>query len=569
MIDHLRGNELWLPDYFRERTITLALSHNSEERVKVSREAIEGDKNRLIIPRSIQTHLRGVSQLGLKEVWLKKAPAQHNRWDHSVGTYNVGFIWLSVLEADQRVPQRCLMAPLENWRKIKEVVGTALLLHDYGHLPFAHLFSEVLESINWLPKSVESSENAVLFERLGDKQLEFPAAFAELITREKLNEGALITKDSDVRDLVGALILGSYGIPWLQAIVNSPIDADKIDYLRYDSQLLDKSDYSVRPRLLTSNPSQWLTEFLYDQEVNHAGLLALHGHSARATAELWKERIHLYDRFYLSPELRIPERIAFEILQQYLIHCTMSSPFFERQVLSGALSFATEAAQKPHDAIDPIEAKYRSVVSISKALGNRVSGERLEFELLRDMYDGLESQNGIDREVQDFLKACFEVLERLQNTESPESVSTLMAKSLVREPLLVPRESFTKVRDLLRPLQHAYCREALIDIARMPRVLAAPGRYRTSFQAQSSSDTDYQILVPSGPVSGWGPGQQACCPLSDETVAELEKPYSFCRLIVICPDNASSPQANYVWDRVRSRLLEEDINVQLAGERRT
>jgi len=157
-----------------------------------------------------------------------------------------------------------------------------------------------------LPPTADGSEAAILPERLNKLSKSFQnfvAAYREYQV-----------ESDDVRKIVSSLILGNYGMPWLQAIVNSPVDADKIDYIRYDSQFLSNAPFGIRARLLLDKVDQWLSDFLSEQEVNHAGLLALHGRSARAALELWEERMYLYDRFYRAPELRVPDRMAFEIV---------------------------------------------------------------------------------------------------------------------------------------------------------------------------------------------------------------------------------------------------------------
>ncbi len=513
------------------------------------------------IPDSVKKALERVSQLGLKEVWLGRPPQKHDRWEHSTGAFTVGFIWLKSLEA-RGVPKGCREFPVDSWGKVKALVGTALLIHDYGHLPFSHLLNEVLEAINWVPQSAKGGglEAAVLQDRTMGEELE---ATWKWLANERLGPGsARPVSPDDARLATQALILGNHGLSWLQAIVNSPIDADKIDYIRFDSQFLRDTEHPVRPRVLQERPDQWLADFLSDQEVNHAGLLCLHGRSARAAADLWRDRVFLYDRFYLSPELRVPERIAFEIIQQFIIRSTMSEPFRANLPMEGIKTFSErvrELLSAPDAAVDPVEVKYQAVHATMVELLDQIDQADLEFPILEKMAKWLWAAAGIDAEYKDFLQRGFQCLAELKGPDPKKRLRHLVSESLVQQPLLLHREDFPKARDVIRALQHTYCREAIIDIVRLPRALGAPNRYRAGFAAGDRAGLDYVILVPDGKPSTWGPGRLAKCPLTDECVEELERPY--CRVSVIVPGGGHSARAEYVWDRVRSALLEAGLEI--------
>ena len=514
------------------------------------------------VPDQVRQSLRRVSQFGLKEIWLGGSPAQHNRWDHSVGAFVVGVIWLHVLKG--RVPKHCLRWPFDSWEKIHATLGTSLLLHDYGHLPFAHMMDEVLQNINWLPQgNFHGLEAAVVEHRFSEPAMDETwkwLAGAVLNVKSKWP----ITQ-ANTNKLVQQFIVGAHGAPWLQAIVNSPIDADKIDYLRYDGDFLRKCSFPVHHRLLLDEPSQWLSAFLADQEVNHAGLLCLHGRSAAAAADLWRERVFLYDRLYLAPDLRVPERMALEIVQQFLIRSTMSTVFLKSCSIPDVLSFSDRLiAETSHNPNDVLRLKYETVRDTMLALLPNIKGTKLEFSVLKRMIDAIASWPGIDRTYRDFLKNCFSCLEELNHPDerkvdlgNQKGLRDIQYSSLVREPILFAREDYEHAREILRLLQHYYARELLIDLVRLPWVLAGPRG--PSQDRRSSEYRGPSILVPKGPIATWGPGKRAAVPLTDEVVATIERPY--CRLLVIAPGMANSPRGAYLWDRVRSVLLEGNIQL--------
>ncbi|HEX2896754.1 MAG TPA: hypothetical protein VHP63_01725, partial [candidate division Zixibacteria bacterium] len=551
----------------------------SGQKRKLSIESKQLPEDNYSMPANSRKTIARVSQWGLKEAWLGQRPGSHNRWEHSVGAFDCGYIWLKWLEENGCVPQHCLKASAQclndkkSWTQIRQIVGTALLLHDYGHLPFAHLLEQVLASINWLPvgNGSNSGEILLLKERLDPGRIK--SYWQELL--RDFEPGQNITKPDDIYKSVFSLISGKHGVPWLQVIVNSPIDADKIDYVRFDSRFLQDTSHSVKSRLQI-NVEQWLNEFLFDQRVNHAGLLCLSGRSAIAAADLWRERIFLYDRFYLSSDLRVPESIVFEILLQFAIHSTMNSDFRHQVIhggegtLDGYIDLISNQSN-PNIGINTIEAKRRAICNAMEYFDPKLTSEEKELEALRIMHRSLQSSEYIDSLYKSFLEASYNTLVELYpNLEENKlkrppqrSLREIVSKCLVNEPIVFNSRFFSRARELLRPLQHAYCTEVIIDLIRLPRVLAAPSRWKSSIMETSQNEIDYSILVPEGPIHTWGVGSIAKVPLSDASVKSIERP--ICRIVVVSPFGGRRQQCKFIWDRIRSTLLEGDIPILKQG----
>jgi hypothetical protein len=432
------------------------------------------------------------------------------------------------------------------------------------------MMEEVLRSINWLPSAREPGlEAAVLRHRFEEPLL--AATWQSVLNHASGRDITVPINTLQIRTIMEQLILGSYAAPWLQAIVNSPIDADKIDYLRFDGDFIKDKAFPVRHRLLQDKPTQWLADFLSDQDVNHAGLLCLHGRSAVAAADLWRERIFLYDRLYLAPELRVPERIAFEIVQQFVIRSVMSPGFLERAGIPKVRGFSNRLHALNRTAScsadDLIKLKYEIVRDTMIALLDMIEGETLELGLLKRMMELLGNTLGIDSGCKEFLSSGFTQLTSLDTTDPSRNgrrcLRDVVNECLVREPITISRESFDEAVEALRPLQHVYAREMLIDVARLPRVLSGMRRRRRG--AKNEDNVDYSILVPSGPVETWAPGMKASLPLCDSVVKKLERPY--CRVLVIAPGIARSARGAYLWDRVRATLIEAGVEpLEKGGE---
>ena len=517
----------------------------------------ESELEHIRLPNSVKNYLGGISQVGLKDIWLGSTPDIHDRWEHSIGAFNIAMMWLEVLYDDERIPRHLKNGLFRSLQDALLIVAHAVLLHDYGHLPFSHLLDEALDYINWIPhrKNQESLEYAVLYDRITQNG-ELSETFKKLAGDLSRNED-LTLEPSDIRSIILSLIYGEYSIPWVQTIVNSPIDADKIDYIWFDQIYLEKLKYPVSTRITfkpeLDNIMPWLSDFLYDQRVNHAGMLCLSGRSAIAASHLWRERIFLYDRFYLAPEIRVPERMAIEIVQQFIIRSVMSYSFAAKLRENGLeVKTLLELTQEEREIRDIIEKKYNLVKDLMSKF--KVTTRKREFAILERMIEFLNDHANLDKGYKGFINKCYECLKNLKDRKI--TLSDLARNSLVGSPLQIDRRYFHQAREALRSLQHIYSREVLIDIVALPRVLSVPPgyRFRTS---NGRREIHYSILVPRGEVSSWGPQSQASVPLSDESVKELERAHG--RICVIAPNSADTPKAKYIFDRVRAVLRRNNI----------
>ena len=145
--------------------------------------------------------LANIKQLGF--VHLAFPGSQHTRFQHAIGVSHLAGVMADKLGFNA---------------KEKLLVQAAGLLHDIGHTPFGH----ALEC--FLPDSHDTIS-------------------CDLITGKAVNTyfgggniSKILSKYGINPEDVGDLITGNYkGKKCLQQIINSQIDADKLDYLRRDS----------------------------------------------------------------------------------------------------------------------------------------------------------------------------------------------------------------------------------------------------------------------------------------------------------------------------------------------
>jgi hypothetical protein len=408
------------------------------------------------------------------------------------GVYTVGLIWLHALYGSKSVPDHLQSPPFPDYETARTIVGYSLLLHDYGHLPFSHLLEEAIHSIHWVPadSGQNSLEYTVLRDRLTDDGAVSESIRAAMM--QSLAGSSAAALKADPLAVVLQLTHGWAGIPWLQAIVNGPIDADKIDYLRRDQNFIHDADFPVQTRLplyaensVDSMP--WLKEFLSEQFVNHAGLLCIHGRSALAAIDLWRERLVLYDRFYLSPVIRAADRITLEIVQQFLIRSVMSTAF-ARQVAKdplfaslsesdrsdirdlGQLLLGTNREDAP--GINIIEVKYRAVTALLNRLSMLLgSTNERDWECFNFMKGQVLSVTSTNQRYRELLQSAVDSLDALKDAQS---LLSLAKDSIVGEPMQFHRDNLEVVQEIARSFQQQYFSDVLIDVHAIPKVLSIP-----------------------------------------------------------------------------------------------
>jgi hypothetical protein len=523
-----------------------------------------------------------VSQIGLKNRYLGRPSGAHNRWNHSKGVYTVGQIWLHSLYSGDAVPTHLKTTPYLDYATARTLLGYCLLLHDYGHLPFSHLLEEAIHSINWVPvgSGQSSLEYTVLRDRLTSDGV-ISTTLRDTISRSLPASAPPAIK----KDPIPALIQfthGWSGMPWLQAIVNSPVDADKIDYLRRDQQFLQQCGFPIQTRLALYSGTEsdnlpWLKEFLCDQFINHLGLLCLPGRSAVAAIDLWRERLLLYERFYLSPVIRAADRITLEVVQQFLIRAVMSESFGKQLMSHPSIGTApgdgrldvrdlgslVEAEGVVQSGVDLVAIKYRAVTALLNRLTTVFgqTGER-DWECFAFMLDQVSRVQTTDQHYRETLSNSVAALQQLEG-KGVKALFAFADSFIVGDPIQFHREHVDIVREIARSFQQQYFSDVFIDVHSMPRVLSIPPNPRPTPKARSPRFA--QLLVPKGPAEKWSSGSRSLEPLTSQKVKSLERPFG--RIMLLSPPDSNKARARYVFDRLLAELRQRQVLYEEVADR--
>lgn len=172
--------------------------------------AIEVDEK--LIDNPFFQRLRYIIQNGM--AYLVFPAMRHSRFEHSLGTYYVA----------------SKMVEKVNCNINKEIIKELALYHDIGHMPFSHTFEYSLDVLRLMNKYKHSSILRLAGFHKGEIA-KFHEAMGERILRE-------MDKEEVAKLMREIYIEGAHGgteVRIAKLIVNSELDADRLDYLQRDS----------------------------------------------------------------------------------------------------------------------------------------------------------------------------------------------------------------------------------------------------------------------------------------------------------------------------------------------
>jgi HD superfamily phosphohydrolase len=493
--------------------------------------------------------LKRFSQLGLKNYWWgDKSFGHHNRYLHSVGTLQVAAGWHKSLFEAIRKNYR------QSWRdsdlESENDLLMAALTHDFGHLPFSHLFEEIFEELHW---SIDPLRRTYSHVQYGAERVRDLLQTARADKAGRTYSNYLANSHYGYEDVL-ALIEGRSGVPYLDAIINSPVDADKIDYIFRDS-----SQLSIGVKLMPRHA--WLGEFLADQDISPEGLLRLNGRSALRLLELLETRRSLYLEFYVAPWIRAMEAIVKTIIVKYLLLYTSAAIFPCLRAEVGTRLSPDWGERKIRLTTKRIAEEYARVDEEERRKAG--TNQRLEQPLLRSILRALtDSDIGEsldDAYRRDFLGQLDKILTTFDD-HSPEEESGTRLRKVYQElhlagPFRIPRNQEYLLREVVRELELLFPDKVLFAISKAPRFLATADHRRYDFRG--STTIGENVLVPSDRPSGWTMKARARVPLHSCDFRAFESP--FVEVTLIDPWQGGQIAGRYVLDLFKRRCKETGI----------
>lgn len=417
------------------------------------------------------------TQLGLKSRWLgvdKGIRKDHNRLSHSKGVMKIAsFIY----------EEACKRSNRQYKDNEKEFLRIGALLHDIGHLPFCHLIEEIFKELNWKPSGyVESFGHGLHTE----------GKIEELLKQSDL-ERYLKQVGYQKNDLI-KLINGEFGVGFLDAILNSPIDADKIEYVFRDARSTGTP--------ISLDEKVFLSGLVEETQITPEGLLAFSGYSAKLAMALLDTRQSLYSNLYLTPEVRFLESAVRFIISTYFVHRYNT---IEWGKISKAVNYV-KTANARHGIADLGALRIQLAIDdLEELVKNNKGKEDIELAILEEMKEVLLTKP-IRGEVSEALLRCYEMVSTIDTKEK-----LLQAES----EHLMPREELEKVtggpvkriKDARKTVILRFPGVLLIDVVPSRNRLSIAEKRRKKPRSDSTFEYAECILVPSGNVRDWRRGR--------------------------------------------------------------
>lgn len=195
------------------------------------------------------TRLHQIKQLGLTNMLYPMAT--HTRYAHSLGVYELARRLLTRLEVT------------DEHKKL--VVLVASLLHDIGHGPLSHLFEGI--------SSVDHEDYTV-----------------KLIKTEGTEVNKILSKNKKLMNDVVKVIQKKHPVKWMNTILSSQLDIDRLDYLLRDSLSTGNNHGVVNVNWLFRTVKIVKSELVYDPK------------AIAAIEQFIVGRYHMYRSVYQHPK---------------------------------------------------------------------------------------------------------------------------------------------------------------------------------------------------------------------------------------------------------------------------
>lgn len=513
------------------------------ETQKIEFRSIGDDETRDLLTRSLHGSptyklMRRIYQLGIKDILLGKERAiYHTRKSHAYGARLIGLAWWESIAP---------FVNLTNFRfmdreKRVRCLELALLLHDAGHLPFSHLMEEIYRELNWtrIAQSAKHRHDENPLEQISEEDKgKLKSAFKEILN---IPENEI----QDYYNFVQDLIAGVSGIPFLDAIVNSPLDADKIDYIFRDTEFTKKST-----RL--SEKKEWLESFLSSISLSQEGLIRLNGESAIRARELLEERQFLYRNLYLRPDIRAFEKITATIIITWLTSRVSKHIKHIKVDLSELQWLQPDLREyKGKKAYALLLEEFNKALESATPLPD-------EFDLLLRLCDNLVEERDkyfVSEKAAMWFGELKNKLERIKDAgnNAEKELKKQFSEMIVEDPFYIPIEKTEDAKEIARRLYIDYPCSVLIDIVEFPKFLPS-SRARRFKKGKIVGEC---FLVPNINPRNWSTKSIARVPLHECDFKDFETPLAQIVIIDTVPEEGRGQFICQLFkDHCRSKGIE-------------
>jgi HD superfamily phosphohydrolase/NAD-dependent SIR2 family protein deacetylase len=476
---------------------------------------------------------------------------EHNRRKHSFGTAHLALLWFRKLASQSNV------SPREEER-LASIVMFAGVHHDIGHLPFTHLAEEIFSEVHWT------------IEDWVDEFHHDEAALANCfgqISNQMLNvsEKIAVTLGASKEEFlawVESAIQARSGFHWIDAILNSPLDADKLDYVLRDCRFLNQGIHIP----LGIESGRWMESFFSNTRVLPAGLVALEGIAGEHARDFLEERRWLYKHQYHQPGYRALEKLASSVILHWLLHRVPQEIVKRNQYTRMTTNFVEcvrdTSSLKGRVARDLLWSELKQYKG-EPALLMHIC-EDLANTAASDTRAGAITGLPLHSSLQAWATKCLRVFKSAFEDWHPKKDGEFsLAQHLIKkagvtcsETIYVPVTRLKEIRETIRRIETLHPFRALFDVAVVPRMLSYPPRRRLDF----GSDAIYGecFAVSHFDPDRWASFTGKWMPLSESAFADRDR-NRWAKVIVVSPE-PNDPSVIQSLDRFRNLCREQNIS---------
>ncbi len=242
--------------------------------------------------------LRRISQMGLS--YLVYPGAHHTRFHHALGSMHLMTRAIQVLK----------MKNVEITEEEENGLLCAILLHDMGHGPFSHALEGVMA------KDLSHEKLSLHFMKVLNDEF----------------DGQLETAIS--------IFMGEYPKPFMNQLVSSQLDMDRLDYLKRDSFYSGVTEGNINSERLIS----MLNVANGNLVVEEKGIYAVEKFLMARRFMYWQVYLHKTGLAAEQLLIRVMQRAKILLAKGEGLSASQSLLFFLRQ--EGAITFNTEILEK-------------------------------------------------------------------------------------------------------------------------------------------------------------------------------------------------------------------------------
>ncbi|SFC26686.1 hypothetical protein SAMN04487891_10842 [Flagellimonas taeanensis] len=242
--------------------------------------------------------LRRISQMGLS--YLVYPGAHHTRFHHALGSMHLMTRAIQVLK----------MKNVEITEEEENGLLCAILLHDMGHGPFSHALEGVMA------KDLSHEKLSLHFMKVLNDEF----------------DGQLETAIS--------IFMGEYPKPFMNQLVSSQLDMDRLDYLKRDSFYSGVTEGNINSERLIS----MLNVANGNLVVEEKGIYAVEKFLMARRFMYWQVYLHKTGLAAEQLLIRVMQRAKILLAKGEELSASQSLLFFLRQ--EGAITFNTEILEK-------------------------------------------------------------------------------------------------------------------------------------------------------------------------------------------------------------------------------